>query len=84
MPFGSPWGNIPPVPPVLSIPSFPLMSAVSFVNIMSLYGLEMRLLPPAAPFMMDQYQRVRITRRRAENHCGNIQIRCHTVTVAIG
>ncbi|KAL4081674.1 hypothetical protein V8B97DRAFT_71996 [Scleroderma yunnanense] len=53
MPFGPSWGSIPPVPP---IPPIPLMPATPFVNAIPLYGVEMPLLPPAAPFMMDQYR----------------------------
>jgi len=53
MPFGTSWGSIPPVPP---IPPIPVMPAIPFVNAIPLYGMEMPLLPPAAPFMMDQYR----------------------------
>ncbi|KIM68792.1 hypothetical protein SCLCIDRAFT_895165 [Scleroderma citrinum Foug A] len=53
MPFGTSWGSIPPVPP---IPPIHMMPVVPFVNAIPLYGMEMPLLPPAAPFMMDQYR----------------------------
>lgn len=53
MAFHPSWGMIPPVPPVPAIPSMP---AVPLVNIAPFYGMEMPLLPPTAPFMMDQYR----------------------------
>jgi hypothetical protein len=46
------WTNVPQVPPVPVIPPIP---AVPHVYGMPFYGMDMPLLPPSPPFMMNQY-----------------------------
>ncbi|KIO12718.1 hypothetical protein M404DRAFT_19467 [Pisolithus tinctorius Marx 270] len=53
MAFNPSWGMIPPVPPVSAIPPVP---AIPPFNTTPFYGMEMPLLPPTAPFMVDQYR----------------------------
>jgi hypothetical protein len=43
------WTNVPPVPAVPVMPVIPTINGVPF------YGMDMPLLPPAAPFMMNQF-----------------------------
>lgn len=43
------------VPPVLPIPPVPPIPAIPTVNGMPFYGMEMPLLPPTPPFMMNQF-----------------------------
>lgn len=69
MAFHPSWGMVPPVPPVPAMPSIPL------VNIAPFYGMEMPLLPPTAPFMMDQYRsRSSESRTSSPSHSSRHQI----------
>lgn len=46
------WTNVPPVavtPPVPQMPAIPMVNGIPF------YGMDMPLLPPTAPFMMNQF-----------------------------
>ncbi|KAI6163015.1 hypothetical protein EDD17DRAFT_1476731 [Pisolithus thermaeus] len=74
MAFHPSWGMVPPVPPVPAMPSIPL------VNIAPFYGMEMPLLPPTAPFMMDQY-RSRSSESRASSPSQSSR---HQITQADG
>ncbi|KAH7914202.1 hypothetical protein BJ138DRAFT_448814 [Hygrophoropsis aurantiaca] len=50
MPYGPPWGNIPPVPPL------PISAmSMSAPPMMPFYPMDMPLLPPSPPFMMNQF-----------------------------
>jgi hypothetical protein len=51
-PYG--WPSVPPFPQVLPIPVYPPVQAMP---IMPQFPLDMPLLPPAAPFMRQQYSR---------------------------
>lgn len=46
------WTNIPPVP---AIPPVPPVPAIPMVNGVPFYGVDMPLLPPTAPFMVNQF-----------------------------
>ena len=48
------WPSVPPMPQVLPIPVYPV---VQTMPIMPQFPLDMRLLPPTAPFMRQQYGR---------------------------
>jgi hypothetical protein len=56
------WPTVPPMPQVLSIPVYP---TVQTMPIMPQFPLDMPLLPPAAPFMRQQYSRSRDPSSRA-------------------
>ncbi|KAG6336839.1 hypothetical protein ID866_2235 [Astraeus odoratus] len=54
--FGPSWAGVPPIPPVPPLPPLPPVPAIPPFSVMPFYGGEMPLLPPTAPFMMDQYR----------------------------
>ncbi|KAI0268249.1 hypothetical protein BC834DRAFT_868591 [Gloeopeniophorella convolvens] len=53
------WSNVPPVPPMPQVPTIPIFPSIQMMPVMPQYVMDMPLLPPAAPFMFQQYGRSR-------------------------
>ncbi|KAH7921819.1 hypothetical protein BV22DRAFT_701902 [Leucogyrophana mollusca] len=72
MPYAAPWTHVPPVPPL------PQMPAMSVVPAMQFYPMDMPLLPPSPPFMMNQFGNRPRSYNGSQGHSSQSSPRQHT------